>query len=102
MSWGEVVRKRGSGTLNPRSYTLLNLNTTVEGKTVWYAADVLAWEGGRWERCNLLARMEVAEMSEGLRCGGLSSRCAAGGIRNLLPKLGGSYTGIHPTPSVAL
>jgi hypothetical protein len=60
VSWGEVVGKRGSGTLNSRSYTLLNLNATVEGKTDWSVADGLAWEGGRWERCNLWARLGVA------------------------------------------
>lgn len=60
VSWGEVVGKRGSGTLNSRSYTLLNLNATVEGKTDWSVADGLAWEGGRWERCNLWAGLGVA------------------------------------------
>lgn len=60
VSWGEVVGKRGSGTLNSRGYAMLNLNATAEGKTEWTVADGLAWEGGRWERCDLWARIGVS------------------------------------------
>ena len=58
-SWGEVVGKRGSGTLNSRSYTMLNLNVTSAGRTDWKTVDGLSWEGGRWERCALWARIGV-------------------------------------------
>ncbi|KAK1755534.1 Alpha/Beta hydrolase protein [Echria macrotheca] len=58
--WGEVVGKRGSGTLDSRAYTLLNVNVTADGKTDWKVADGLAWEGGRWGRCDLWARLGVA------------------------------------------
>ncbi|GAB1318467.1 Carboxylic ester hydrolase [Madurella fahalii] len=57
--WGEIVGKRGSGTLNSREYGMLNLNVTSEGRTDWKVVDGLNWEGGRRERCALWARIGV-------------------------------------------